>query len=276
MSQRKAVIRHKLLNNTGMSLWIPAHLEGVHVGNFSDVDIYGSDSGQLFPLGTKLEFADGRLFRYGRFGEANTSAPIARMVVNGNLVPGSAATNGYEGSLDATSDYAVGSTTLVLNDTTDRVENAYEDGMLAVFPSGHYVEYRILGNDVATSVNDVTIYLEEGLKTALVVNSTGVTAYPSIFYNLCAPPETAGYDAFMGVCLANSISSGYYGWIQRRGRAIVTPTAYFGDSANERMAQGHSDGTIALKAADGTQTVGYLTQKTVSGYGDLEVWLMFE
>jgi hypothetical protein len=37
-----------------------------------------------------------------------------------------------------------------------------------------------------------------------------------------------------------------------------------------------SDGTIALKAADGTHTVGYLTQRTVSGYGDLEVWLTLE
>lgn len=272
----EAIIRHKLLNYKGMTLAIPAHLEGVKVSSYTDIDIYAESSGQLFPLGTKLEFADGRVFRYGRFGAANTSAPIARMLVNGNLVPGSAATNGYEGTLDSTSNYAVGSTTLIMNDTTDRAENAYEDGMLAVYPSGHYVEYRILGNDAATSVDDVTIYLEEGLQTALVVASTGITAYPSIFYNLRQPPQTATYDAFMGVCLADSVSSGYFGWIQRKGRAIVTPTAYFGDSANERMAQGHTDGTIALKAADGTQTVGYLTQKTVSGYGDLEVWLMLE
>jgi hypothetical protein len=264
------------MSNDGMSLWIPSHLEDIPAGSFTDIDIYATSLAQLFPLSTRLEFADGRLFRYGRFGEANTSAPIARMVVNGNLVPGSAATNGYEGSLDSGSDYAVGSTTLKMNDTTDRVKNAYEDGMLAVYPSGHYVEYRILGNDAAASVDDVTIYLENALKTALVVDSTGITAYPSIFYNLCAPPEDAGFDAFMGACLAASISSGYYGWVQRRGRAIVTPTAYFGDTANERMAQGHSDGTIALKAADATQTVGYLTQKTVSGYGDLEVWLQFE
>jgi len=53
-------------------------------------------------------------------------------------------------------------------------------------------------------------------------------------------------------------------------------TAYFGDTANERMAQLHSDGTIALKAADGTHTVGYLTQRTESSYGDLEIWLQLE
>lgn len=264
----------------GASLWLPRRvIEGLV--NYSIPDVYTQDSTQKYPLGSKLEFADGRVFRYGKFGATNTSGPIARMLANGNLVGGSAATNGYEGSLDATSDYAVGSTTLIMNDTTDRVLNWYEDGMLAVYPSGHYCEYRIAGNDVASSVDDVTIYLDDpnGLKTALVVNSTGITAYPSIFSNMVLPNVAgsgADYVSAVGLCLASVNTSGYFGWVQRRGRAIVTPTAYFGDSANERMAQMHSDGCIALKAADATHTVGYLTQMTVSGYGDLEVWLQLE
>ena len=264
----------------GASLWLPRRVIESLV-NYEIPDVYTQDSTQKYPLGTKLEFADGRLFRYGKFGETNTSGPIARMVCNGNLVPGSAATNGYEGTLDSTSDYAVGSTTLIMNDETDRVENWYEDGMLAVFPSGHYCEYRIAGNEVATSVDDVTIYLDDpnGLKTALVVASTGITAYPSVYSNLISPSNAgsgAAYVSAAGLCLCSTMTSGYFGWIQRRGRAIVTPTAYFGDGANERMAQLHSDGTIALKAADGTHTVGYLTQMTVSGYGDLEIWLQIE
>lgn len=275
MSLRVHNPMHKIISKYGASLWIP---RSCVAASLKDPDIYAQSASQLYPLGSKLEFADGRVFRYCRFGGASTSAPIARMLVNGNLVPGSAATNGYEGTLDATSDYAVGSTTLIMNDTTDRVENAYEDGMLAVYPSGHYCEYRIAGNDAATSVDDVTIYLADpnGLQTALVVNSTGITAYPSIFYNAVQAPSDATYDAPVGVCLCDTVTSGYYGWVQRKGRCIVTPTAYFGDSANERMAQMHTDGTIALKAADATQTVGYLTQKTVSGYGDLEIWLMLE
>ena len=42
------------------------------------------------------------------------------------------------------------------------------------------------------------------------------------------------------------------------------------------MAQLHSDGTIALKAAHGTHTVGYLTGRTELNYGDLEIQLMLE
>lgn len=268
--------RQQILSNSGAMLWCPASAQEPY---FEEPDIYAESTSQLYPLGTRLEFADGRLFRYGKWGETSGTPLIARFVCNGNLVPGSAPTNGYEGSLDASSDFAVGSTKLVMNDTTDRARNAYEDGMLAVFPSGHYCEYRIAGSDPATNVDDVTIYLDDinGLQTALVVNSTGITAYPSIFSNVQhAPTTNSQYDSVVGLVIGNGFTSGSCGWLQRRGRCIVTPTSYFGDNAYERMAQMHSDGTIALKAADATHTVGYLTQKTVSGYGDLEIWLTLE
>jgi hypothetical protein len=236
----------------------------------------------MYPLGTCLDFADGRRFRYGKFGAtANSLSLLGRFLANGNLVPGSAATVGYEGSLDASSDYAVGSTTLVLNDTTDRSENHYEDGMLTVFPSGHFVAYRIVGNKAATSVNDVTIYLDDpnGLQTALVVNSTGVTAYPSMFSNMMNPGDTTygnTYAPCVGMCLSNSSTATYYAWVQRKGQCWVTPTDYYGDAASQREGQMHSDGTSALKNSDASQNIGYLSQMTVSGYGDGMVWLTLE
>ncbi len=271
---------HKVINRDGWSVWLPQRCIA-SLANLAEPDIYAQSGTQLYPMGAKLEFADGRLFRYGKFGETNTTIPLARMVCNGNLVPGSAATNGYEGSLDATSDVAVGSTTLIMNDTTDRAENAYEDGMLTVFPSGHICAYRIAGSEAAATVDDVTIYLSDnkGLQTVLVVNSTGITAYPSIYSNLVQPSNaSSGYDytTAMGAYLGDTMTSGSFGWIQRRGRCWVTPTAFFGDSTLERMAQMHSDGTIALKAADATHTVGYLTQMTISGYGDAMIWLTLE
>lgn len=268
---------HTLVNQGGAVLWMPASCFAP--ARLVDPDIYAQSASQLYPLGSKLEFADGRVFRYCKFGETSTTPPIARMVCNANLCPGATGggTYGYEGTLDSTSDYAVGSTTLIINDTADRIVNYYEDGMLAVYPSGHYVEYRIAGNAVAVSVDDVTIYLDDpnGLQTALVVASTGITAYPSIYSNVQHAPATS-YESCVGALLVDTMTSGYFGWVQRKGRCIVTPTAYFGDSADERMAQLHSDGTIALKAADATHTVGYLTQRTQSGYGDLEIWLTLE
>jgi len=271
---------HTLVNQGGAVLWMPASCFAPH--RLVDPDIYAQSSAQLYPLGSKLEFADGRVFRYGKFGATgNTLCPQGRFVANGNLVPGSAATNGYEGSLDATSDYAVGSTTLVLNDTTDRAKNAYEDGMLVCFPSGHICGYRIAGNAVASSVDDVTIYLDDpnGLQTALVVNSTGVTAYPSMFSNMMNPHDCdngSTYTSCVGLYIGDTMTALYYGWVQRRGRAWVTPTAYYGDGASERQGQMHIYGESALKNSDASQNIGYLTQMTVSGYGDGMVWLQLE
>ncbi len=272
---------HKLINRGGAVIWLPRSCAGKF--SLMEPDIYAQSSSQLFPLGTKLEFADGRVFRYARFSETSTTPPMARLVANAALAPGATGggTYGYEGTLDSTSDYAVGATTLIMNDTTDRAENFYEDGMLAVYPTGHYVEYRIAGSDVATTVDDVTIYLDDpsGLQTALVVASTGITAYTSLFYHT-AYADAAGYESPSGAVLCDAMTSAYYGWIQRKGRAIVTPTAYFGDSANERLAMYWSDATIATAAtadpSSGYAIVGYLTQRTQSSYGDLEVMLMLE
>lgn len=266
---------HKIINNNGMSLWMPTNIVGGHF-SLQEPNIYAQSSTQLYPLGTKLEFADGRVFRYAKFGHTNTTAPMARILCNYNLVGGSASTYGYEGTLDSTSDYLTGSTKLILSDTDDRAENYYEDAMLAVYPAVSFHEYRVCGNEVATDVDDVTIYLDAPLCEDLVVASTGVTIYPSIFSNL-RYAQAAGYESAVGMYLGKTMTSAYFGWVQTWGRCIITPTAYFGDSANERLAMMWSDGTIATAAtadpSSGYQILGYLTQRTTSGYGDLEIML---
>ncbi len=273
---------HKLINKAGAVMWLPASCFSKF--SLGVPDVYTEDSAQQYPLGTKLEFADGRVFRYGKWGAASTSVPMARMVANANLCPGATGepdVDGYEGNLYAAA--AVGATYVDLYQNQADAENFYEDGMLAVYPTGHYVEYRIAGNELGNGTY-VRCYLDtvSGIKTALTAGTaestggTGVTAYKSIFSQLKdAVAEGTGFISCMGAVLASVMTSGYFGWVQRRGRAIVTPTAYFGDTTDERMAQLHSDGCIALKAGHGTHTIGYLTQRTESGYGDLEIWLQF-
>jgi len=277
-------VNHKVINKNGWSLWMPGKvIQGLD--NFAPPDIYTESTTQLYPLGTKLEYADGRVFRYGKWGATSTSVPIARMVVNANLCPGATGepdVDGYEGNLYAA--VTAGDTYCDLYQNQADAENFYEDGMLAVYPSGHYCEYRICGNELGNGTY-VRVYIdnEGGFKTAMTAGTaestggTGVTAYKSIYSQLKdAVAEGSTFVSAMGVCLCSGFTSGSFGWIQRKGRCIITPTAYFGDTANERMAQLHTDGTIALKAADATHTVGYLTQRTESGYGDLEVWLTLE
>ncbi len=272
-------VSQSLVSRNGYQLHLPGKVTDGLLG-LPEPDIYTQSSVQLFPLGTKLEFSDGRLFRYGKWGATSTNVPKARMVVNANLCPGATGepdVDGYEG--DPYVAAALGSQHVDLEIATAYAVNFFEDGMLAVFPTNAYREYRICGSELGNGTY-CRVYLDTpdgyGLREALET-TTGITAYKSLFSQLKdAAAEGATYVSAMGAVLCTSFTASYYGWVQRRGRCIVTPTAYFGDNADERMAQLHTDGCIALKAAYGTHTVGYLTQRTESGYGDLEIWLQLE
>ncbi len=279
MTLKIVKVSQSLVSRNGYLLHLPGMVANNLIG-LPEPDIYSQSSVQLFPLGTKLEFSDGRLFRYGKWGATSTNVPLARMVVNANLCPGATGepdVDGYEG--DPYVAAAAGAQYVDLEIATAYAENFFEDGMLAVFPTYGFREYRICGSELGNGTY-CRVYLDTpngyGLKEALTV-TTGVTAYKSMFSQLKdAAAEGATFVSAMGVVLTTTFTANYYGWVQRRGRCIITPTAYFGDSADERMAQLHTDGTIALKAAHGTHTVGYLTQRTESGYGDLEIWLQLE
>jgi len=304
MTIKTVNLSQKVQLENGVALWLPTNiLEGLV--NLTAPNIYAQSSVQLYPLGSKAEFADGRVFRYGKFGATSTNVPLARMVVNANACGGCtgfAGTDSFEGNLYvaavAGQEYLDLWTIIAASGTGIKTsvypKNFFEDGMLAFYPAsgGPYAEIRICGND--ESVTPVTrIYLDAPIPVALTVGTTasyqttgtitgsvggaGVTAYSSLFSQLKdGVAEGSTFTSAMGVFLGPTFTSGYYGWIQRAGRCIVTPTGYFGDTADERMAQLHTDGCIALKAAHGTHTVGYLTQRTASGYGDLEVWLQLE
>ena len=259
------------------SLWVPAHCRA-NMLSLPEPDIYAESTIQLFPLGTKLELADGRVFRYGKVGATSTRVPQGRMVGNQNVCPGATGGIGYEGTCNAA---AAGAAYVDIDDTDNEAENYYEDGTLAVYPSGHFCTYRIAGSEAYDQIeaNHIRLYLDTPVKTALVAASTGITAYPSVFSNMVdmvAATNGVAYTPCLGVVSAATFTSGSFCWVQRKGLAIVTPTAYFGDSANEREAQCHSDGCIALRSGDAMQTIGYLAQQTYSGYGDLEVWLTIE
>ena len=274
-------VTHSKIAKHGYELSLPAKIVGGRI-SLGPPDIYSQSISQLFPLGTKLEFSDGRVFRYGKVGATSTSPPMARMMVNANAAPGATGeedVDGYEGDLYVAA--AAGAEYVDLEVATAYAENFFEDGMLAVYvdssPTSHYVEYRIAGSELGDGTF-CRVYLDNpnGLKRAITATE-GVTAYKSLYSQMkVAGAEGTGFTSVVGVVLADTFTVNYFCWAQRRGRCIVTPTAYFGDTADERMAQLHSDGTIALKNAHGTHTVGYLTQRTVSGYGDLEIWLQLE
>jgi len=271
----------KVINKNGKSLWLPTNcVRGL--GSMGDPDIYAQSVTQLYPLNTRLEYADGRVFRYGKFGATSTGAPIARLVGNANAAPGATGeedVDGYEG--DAYVAAAIGAEYVDLEVATAYSENFFEDGMLAIYPTAApivYAEYRIAGSELGNGTY-CRVYLDEPLKSPLAV-ADGITAYKSIYSQVKQiGAEGVGYVSALGVCLASAFTSAYFGWIQTWGRCIITPTAYFGDSQHERAVfYNFNDGTIGTAASydpsSGHQLIGFLTQRTVSGYGDLEVMLM--
>lgn len=271
-----------LTTRNGSILWLPPNVIAGLIST-EEPDPYVQSSVQQYPIGSKLEFGDGRLFRYGKWGATSTAPPVARLLCNANAAPGCTGeedTDGYEG--DPYTAAAIGDTYVDLEVATAYAENFFEDGMLACYPTGHYCEYRICGSELGNGTY-CRVYIDRpsGLVTALGT-TTGVTAYKSIFSQLKAMnAEGVSYTTPMGMYLGATFTANYFGWIQRRGRCIITPTAYFGDSVNERAVYYNpADGTIGTAAtydpSSGYICLGYLTQRTVSGYGDLEVFLKLE
>ena len=260
----------------GASLWLPSNVIKGLV-NLGEPDIYTESTAQLYPLGTKLEFSDGRLFRYGKFGLTNLNVPKGRMVVNANYNPdttGQEDVDGFYGDLYG--DHAAGLEYVDLEKSTAYAENFFEDGMLTVFPTGHYCEYRICGSELGNGTY-CRIYLDAPLKTA-VGGSVGVSAYKSMFSHLETPDATAGnaeYTSVMGVCLCATFTTGSFGWIQRRGRCFIVGSGV-GDAVNERVVQLVTDGTVTIKSTATLQDIGYLINKTAASAGDTEYWLQLE
>ena len=272
-------VSHKVINKNGWSLWLPGKvIQGL--ANFGEPDIYAESTVQLYPLGTKLEYADGRVFRYGKWGATSTTAPLARMVANLNHqaeMTGYEDTEGFYGDLYTAA--VAGAKYVDLEKDTAYAENWFEDGFLVCFhdtTNAFFSQYRICGNELGDGTYcRVYIDNERGLKGGISATE-GVSAYRSIYSNLAQGSYAPDYYPYIGLSQAATMTSGSYGWVQRRGLAWVTPTAYFGDSANERAAQPHSDGTCAVKAHLANQQAGYITIATISGYGDTLLWLQFE
>jgi len=285
LTLRKPV--HKLISHAGAMVWLPPSCFKTP-GSLAIPDVYTQDSAQQYPLGTKLEYADGRVFRYGKVGATSTGAPIARLVGNANQCPGTTGledVDGYEGNLYVA--VTVGDIYCDLYQDQADVENFYEDGMLAVFPSGHYVEYRIAGNELGDGTS-VRVYIdaENGFRTAMTAGTaeatggTGVTAYKSIYSQMKQiGAEGIGYMSAIGMCLATGFTVNYFAWIQRRGRCLIGGggggTAHY-RTATYNPGDGYGADAATYDPTSGYQMIGYWTQRTSSAYGDLEVWLNFE
>jgi hypothetical protein len=200
----------------GLQLSVPELAEGLLDGTTNQPiqSIYEQSATQKYALGTRLEYPDGRVFRYAKNGAVALSKA---------LMTSSAAISAY-GLEEAQATYGtaaeIGDIELDLDVTTGGtwVEDEYAEGFLVVNKSTGIGDiYKILANKI--NVSDDTLMrvrLETPLRTALAAGSE-ITMVKSPWRDVIVMPTTAeGTPA--GIPLID-VTIAYYCWLQTRGYA---------------------------------------------------------
>jgi len=236
----------------------------------SEADLVTQSSLQEFPIGAQFK-RNGRMHRYCCAGETIAIGHQGFLKVSRTICPGGTGGGGSEAALYQ--DAALGDTDIYIGDTTDRAKDYYEDGFLVVMndTTGHLDYYRIIGNDVATTLDYVKIKIAPpGLKAAHTTTSGTVGAYRSPWIDVRSKLTAANQSWFSAVGMAPfPITTGYFFWLQTAGPCWGTGASTWpGQTAHYRDVYANTDGSLIGYTA-GYQKVGYLLSGTQADYGDV-------
>lgn len=174
--------------------------------------ILNESSTALHVLGTYMETADGRGYRYAKVGAVAT---VAGKVYQG---PALDATNMQPSGGLATAAAAIGATEITTTSTVTLAKDLLAGGYLSVVVTpGQGYTYKIKGNSAASAAA-VTFYLEDPVQVALTTDSNIIVAkhpYDGIVIEPGTPTaRIAGVPNAI-------ITAAYYGWVQTRGACAV-------------------------------------------------------
>lgn len=211
--------------------------------------IYEESSTQEYPIGTKREFEDGRVFRYASFGAATAAGVLVSQDVSATAV--------VEIENVATA-AAVGATEVILTDSGtlgSATANQYAGAYLhTVDDAGEGYTYRIKSNTAASS-NAVTFTLYDGLVVA-VTTATDVAITGNLYNTVVA--ATAATDYVIAGVTARVMQSGYYGWVQTAGVATILADGTIAIGQNLTLSDGVA-GAVQAKDAETEPLVGFAT-----------------
>ena len=177
------------------------------------IDPYNEESVPSAPLGAIGYSADGRKFKYAKFGAALTA---------GELLQTSVEDTGDESLAVAAA--SIGATQVTTTDTVTVTANQYAGGYLVATAeggTGNGYYYKIKSHPAATSAV-VTLTLEQPLKVAFTT-ATQIDLIKNPYDGVIQNPITAT-GAPVGVAVIDTTSS-YYGWIQVAGAGLVKADA---------------------------------------------------
>lgn len=229
---------------------------GAGIGSKNGQGIYTESSTARYPIGEKLELADGRVFRYGYTAAAINAAELVSQDLSATAVIETddiviAAASGF--------DPGAGSTQFQIT-LASVTENQYAGAMLQIANdggdgTGEGIQYRIKSNSAtdATTSGKVDIYLFDPIKVALTTSSD-IAIVGNLWYNVVG--ATAGTDYIIAGVTPIAFTSGYYGWFQTAGIATILADGSIAIGDNLTLSDGVA-GAVQLKDAETEALVGF-------------------
>jgi hypothetical protein len=199
--------------------------------------IFSESSSALHSIGSYVETAAGRGFRYTKVG--------ATALVAGRLYQSAAEDTTNQQSLTCAVN-SVGDTSVVTTTTTTLAANLLAGGLLTVISAttGAGFGYKIQGNTVAAGA--VTTFT---LEDPIIVATTGtviVDVIPNPYNGVIITPAGSATSAAVGASVYN-VTALYHGWLQTHGAAplLCSTTITVGNSVTPINATTAGAATVA-------------------------------
>lgn len=199
--------------------------------------ILDESASSLHTLGTYMETADGRGFRYAKVGAVATvpgkvyqgpALDATNMQPSGGLTPAAA---------------AIGDTSITISTSTTLAANLLAGGYMSVVVTpGQGYTYRIKGNTVTAGAAGLVVTLEDPLKVALTTSSRVIFARHPYDGVVIEPGTPTARIAGVPTAI---ITAAYFGWVQTKGPCAVLFT---GTGAAGKVVGSLSGGTSGSMA----------------------------
>ncbi len=170
-------------------------------------------STQRHKLGTRMAFANGKVFRYCLVGGTEIAA--------GRIVQAPATVAAHDMDLAVSSAAAAGATTVTVGTSLTVTKDQYKEGLMYVNDAaGEGTTYDVKSNTAVSGAVGLVVTLDEedGLSIALTTSSLVGLTY-SMYDQVIVQPTTLT-NIIAGVS-PTTMTADYYGWLQTWGYAAV-------------------------------------------------------
>jgi hypothetical protein len=198
------------------TLTIPSYPRGIIFGDDSEPiqSIYEEDADQQYHLGTKLVYADGRVFRYAKDGGSGMS----KALMSENDAVDSRAVDELQSTYGTSQ--VIGDQEIDIDVTTGGswTENAYGDGVMLVNKgTGIGDIYKIIANAINGSDDTLMrVLLESPIRTTLAADTELTLVYNK--WRDVSTVATTAVGTPTGIPLID-VTANYFCWLQTSGQA---------------------------------------------------------